>query len=38
VITHYDFETVGDMSGADWLTDHALMIGNSHERIEWDER
>jgi CDP-4-dehydro-6-deoxyglucose reductase, E1 len=35
VIKHYKVETVGDMKNADWLTDHALMIGNSHERIEW---
>jgi hypothetical protein len=23
------------MRNADWLTDHAIMIGNSHQRIEW---
>lgn len=35
VIKHYKTETVGDMRNADYLTDHCIMIGNSHERIDW---
>lgn len=35
-IKHYDYVVYGDMVGADLVHDHALMIGNSHERIEWD--
>jgi len=35
VINYYKHEMVGDMKNADYLTDNALMIGNSHQRIEW---
>lgn len=35
VIKHYKIEA-GDMPAADYIHDHAVMIGNSHERIEWD--
>lgn len=34
-IKHYKVEVVGDMRNADYIHDHAIMIGNSHERIEW---
>jgi CDP-6-deoxy-D-xylo-4-hexulose-3-dehydrase len=36
-IKHYKVETVGDMRNADYIHDHAVMIGNSHQRIEWGE-
>jgi CDP-6-deoxy-D-xylo-4-hexulose-3-dehydrase len=35
VISHYDYEVAGDTRGADYVHDNCLMIGNSHERIEW---
>ena len=35
VIKYYDWHTQGTMRNADYVHDHALMIGNSHERIEW---
>jgi CDP-6-deoxy-D-xylo-4-hexulose-3-dehydrase len=34
-IQHYDY-LAGPMPNADYIHDHALMIGNSHERITWD--
>jgi CDP-6-deoxy-D-xylo-4-hexulose-3-dehydrase len=36
VIAHYDYVSFGEMRNADWVHDHALMIGNSHERIDWE--
>ena len=36
VIKYYDFEVFGSLPNAEWLHDNMLMIGNSHERIEWD--
>lgn len=36
VIQYYDYEVFGKTPGADYIHDHAIMIGNSHERIEWD--
>jgi CDP-6-deoxy-D-xylo-4-hexulose-3-dehydrase len=35
VIRHYKYETWGEMKGADYIHDHAVMIGNSHEKIDW---
>jgi CDP-6-deoxy-D-xylo-4-hexulose-3-dehydrase len=35
VIKHYRYEA-GPMPNADYVHDHAVMIGNSHERIEWE--
>lgn len=35
VIKHFDFDSVGDMTNADYIHDHGVMIGNSHQRIEW---
>jgi CDP-6-deoxy-D-xylo-4-hexulose-3-dehydrase len=35
-IKYYKVETIGDMRNADYIHDHAVMIGNSHERIEWE--
>jgi len=35
VIEYYDHVVHGEMTNADYVTDHAVMIGNSHERIEW---
>ena len=35
VIKHYDYETFGELRNADYIHDHAMMVGNSHERIEW---
>lgn len=37
VIEHYDHEVVGSLENADYIHDHAVMIGNSHTRIEWPE-
>lgn len=36
VISHYRYERFGDMRNADYIHDHAVMIGNSHTRIEWE--
>ena len=36
VIRHYRYARFGDMSDADYIHDNALMIGNSHQRIEWE--
>jgi CDP-6-deoxy-D-xylo-4-hexulose-3-dehydrase len=38
VIEHYDYEVFGEMANADYVTDNAVMIGNSHERIEWQTK
>jgi CDP-6-deoxy-D-xylo-4-hexulose-3-dehydrase len=35
-ITHYKVEVVGDMRNADYIHDHAVMVGNSHLRIDWE--
>lgn len=35
VIKYYDYKVFGEMKNADYVTDHAVMIGNSHERIDW---
>ncbi len=35
VISHYDYEVYGQLANADYIHDHGMMIGNSHERIEW---
>lgn len=35
VIKHYDYETFGELRNADYIHDNAIMIGNSHERIDW---
>lgn len=36
VIRYYDHEVFGKMTNADYIHDHALMIGNSHEPIDWE--
>jgi CDP-6-deoxy-D-xylo-4-hexulose-3-dehydrase len=36
VISHYDYVSFGEMRNADWVHDNALMIGNSHEHIDWE--
>src|SRR6185503_2415873 len=33
-IQYYDY-LAGPMPNADYIHDHAIMIGNSHERLEW---
>ena len=35
VISWYDYEISGELTNADYIHDHALMIGNSHTRIDW---
>lgn len=35
VIRHFKCELFGDTKNADYIHDHAVMIGNSHRRIEW---
>lgn len=35
VIKHYDYVVHGVTPNADYIHDNAIMIGNSHERIEW---
>lgn len=35
-VRYYNVEVVGDMRNANYIHDHAVMIGNSHEPIEWD--
>lgn len=35
VISYYDYEVFGEMKNADYVHDNALMIGNSHQRIDW---
>lgn len=37
VIKWYDHEVSGDLRNADYIHDHAIMIGNSHQRIEWEQ-
>jgi CDP-4-dehydro-6-deoxyglucose reductase, E1 len=36
VIEHYNYEVHGKMTNADYIHDHCRMIGNSHERIDWE--
>jgi CDP-6-deoxy-D-xylo-4-hexulose-3-dehydrase len=36
VISHYDVAKLTDMPNADYVHDNAIMIGNSHRRIEWE--
>jgi CDP-6-deoxy-D-xylo-4-hexulose-3-dehydrase len=36
VISHYRYEVHNGTENADYIHDHALMIGNSHERISWE--
>lgn len=36
VINHYDYEVFGHLCHADYIHDYGMMIGNSHERIEWE--
>src|SRR5512139_361617 len=35
VIKHYNYEAYGIFPNADFIHDNAVMIGNSHERIDW---
>lgn len=35
VISYYQHEVIGSQKNADYVHDHACMIGNSHKRIEW---
>ena len=35
VIPYYEVEIIGKLTNADYIHDHAVMIGNSHERVEW---
>lgn len=35
VVKYYKHEVYGSMVNADWIHDNGIMIGNSHERIEW---
>ncbi len=35
VIKHYNHEVYGVTPNADYIHDNGIMIGNSHERIEW---
>jgi CDP-4-dehydro-6-deoxyglucose reductase, E1 len=35
VIAYYDYEVHGSLANADYIHDNAIMIGNSHERIDW---
>ncbi len=34
-IKHYRIEVFGETPNADYIHDHAVMIGNSHEAIQW---
>lgn len=34
-IKHYHHEVYGHICNADYIHDYGIMIGNSHERIEW---
>lgn len=36
VIKHFDHSCPVELPNADYIHTNALMIGNSHERIEWD--
>ena len=38
VIEYYNYEVFGEMRNSDYVHDNVMMIGNSHERIEWDVR
>ena len=35
VIEYYQHEICGSLKNADYIHDHAMMIGNSHNKIEW---
>lgn len=35
-IKHYRYEVCGEMKNADYIHDHAVMIGNSHEKVDWE--
>jgi CDP-6-deoxy-D-xylo-4-hexulose-3-dehydrase len=35
VISHYKYRVFGEMKNADYIHDHGVMVGNSHERIDW---
>lgn len=35
-ISYYDHEVFGKMTNADYIHDHAIMIGNSHLPVEWE--
>jgi len=35
VIRHYHYEVYGELPNANFIHDNAVMIGNSHERIDW---
>jgi len=35
VIEHYNYEVFGQLPHANYVHDHGIMVGNSHERIEW---
>lgn len=35
VIEHYDYEVFGEMRNADWVHDNAVMVGNSHNPVNW---
>jgi len=35
VISYYDYMVHGRMDNADYIHDNGIMIGNSHERIQW---
>jgi CDP-4-dehydro-6-deoxyglucose reductase, E1 len=34
-IKHYDYEVFGELSNADYVTDHACFIGNHHHKVDW---
>jgi CDP-4-dehydro-6-deoxyglucose reductase, E1 len=36
VIKHFNYEVFGTMRNADYIHDNAIMIGNSHEKIDWE--
>jgi CDP-6-deoxy-D-xylo-4-hexulose-3-dehydrase len=35
VISYYDYLVHGEMTNANYIHDEGIMIGNSHERIQW---
>ena len=35
-IEHYDYEVFGQMVNADYIDAHCVMVGNSHEQIDWE--
>jgi CDP-6-deoxy-D-xylo-4-hexulose-3-dehydrase len=36
VIKYYDHEVFGKMVNADYIDTHCVMIGNSHEQVDWE--